>query len=117
MGATVKRDHIVDLVVGNGHPFAVNFDFVVVANHPTLGGATIHQVTAGAAVIPFELRVIAFMPFIVVLSRNILLAPEHLPKEIRRTRRQLAHLNARIGVSRAWSGCQERCIFADHLFL
>ena len=50
---SVRRDHVVYLVVRNWHPFAVNLDFVVVANHATLGRATIHQVAARtAAVIP-----------------------------------------------------------------
>ena len=66
MGATIRRDHVVDLVVGNRHPFAVDFDFVVVANHATLGRATIHQVAARAlAIVSFELRVEVLMPFIV----------------------------------------------------
>jgi hypothetical protein len=66
VGTTIGRDHVVDLVVGNRHPFAVDFDFVVVANHATLGRATIHQVaTRALAIISFELRVEALMPFIV----------------------------------------------------
>ena len=66
MGTTIRRNHIVDLVVGNRHPFAVDFDFVVVANHATFGRATIHQVAARAlAVVSFELRVEVLMPFIV----------------------------------------------------
>jgi hypothetical protein len=66
VGTTIRRDHIVDLVVGNWHPFAVDFDFVVVANHATLGRATIHHVAALAlAIVSFELRVEVLMPFIV----------------------------------------------------
>jgi hypothetical protein len=66
VGTTIRRDHIVDLVVGNWHPFAVDFDFVVVANHATLGRATIHQVAARTlAIVSFELRVEVLMPFIV----------------------------------------------------
>ena len=66
MSTTIGRDHVVNLVIGNRHPFAVHFDFVVVANHATLGRATIHQVAARTlAVISFELRVEALMPFIV----------------------------------------------------
>src|SRR6202022_4192629 len=61
-----QRDHIVDLVVGNWHPFAVDFDFVVVAEHATLGRATIHQVAARAlAIVSLEIRVEVLMPFIV----------------------------------------------------
>ena len=66
MGTTIRRDHIVDLIVGNWHPFAIDFDFVVVTNHATLGRATIHQVaTRSLAIISFELRVEVLMPFIV----------------------------------------------------
>jgi hypothetical protein len=66
MSTTIGRDHVVNLVTGNRHPFAVHFDFVVVANHATLGRATIHQVAARTlAVISFEIRVEALMPFIV----------------------------------------------------
>ena len=66
MGTTIRGDHIVDLVVGNWHPFAVDFDFVVVAEHATLGRATIHQVAARAlAIVSLEIRVEVLMPFIV----------------------------------------------------
>ena len=68
MSTTIGRDHVVNLVIGNRHPFAIHFDFVVVANHATLGRATIHQVAARTlAVISFELRVEALMLFIVTL--------------------------------------------------
>ena len=65
MSTTVGRDRIVNLIIGNRRPFAVHFDFVVVANHATLGRATIHQVAARTSVISSELRVEALMPFIV----------------------------------------------------
>jgi hypothetical protein len=66
VGTTIRRDHVVDLVVGNRHPFAVDFDFVVVANNATFGRATIHQVAARAlAIVSFERRVEVLMPFIV----------------------------------------------------
>ena len=66
MSTTIGRDHVVNLVTGNPHPFAVHFDLVVVAHHAALGRATIHQVAARAlAVISFELRVEVLMPFIV----------------------------------------------------
>ena len=45
MSTTIGRDHVVNLVIGNRHPFAIHFDFVVVANHATLGRATIHHST------------------------------------------------------------------------
>src|SRR6267154_965487 len=44
MSTTIGRDHVVNLVTGNPHPFAVHFDLVVVAHHAALGRATIHQV-------------------------------------------------------------------------
>src|SRR3954466_7621050 len=66
MSTTIGRDHVVNLVTGNPHPFAIHFDLVVVAHHAALGRATIHQVAARAlAVISFERRVEALMPFIV----------------------------------------------------
>src|SRR4051812_9014068 len=66
MSTTIGRDHVINLVTGNPHPFAVHFDPVVVAHHAALGRATIHQVAARAlAVISFERRVEALMPFIV----------------------------------------------------
>src|SRR5262249_54404337 len=49
MSATIWRDHIVDLVIGNRHPFPVHLDFVMVANHAALRRATVHEVTAGAS--------------------------------------------------------------------
>ena len=48
MSATVRRDHVVDFVVGNRRPFAVHLDFVMVADHAALRWATVHEVTAGA---------------------------------------------------------------------
>jgi hypothetical protein len=69
VGATIGRDHVVDLVVGNRRPYTVHFNFVVVANHATLSRPTIHQIAARAlAVISFEFRVEALMPFIVAHS-------------------------------------------------
>jgi hypothetical protein len=66
MSTTIGRDHVVNLVTGNPHPFAVHFDLVVVAHHAALGRATIHQVAARTlAVISFERRVEALMPVVV----------------------------------------------------
>jgi hypothetical protein len=42
VSATIGRDYVVDFVVGNRRPYAVHFNFVVVANHATLGRPTIH---------------------------------------------------------------------------
>ena len=63
MGTAIRRDHVVNRINGNQHPFAVHFDFVVVADHSTLGRATIHQVAARTfAAISLELRVEILMP-------------------------------------------------------
>ena len=63
MGTAIRRDHVVNRVNGNPHPFAIQFDFVVVLNHSTFGRATIQQVAARTfAVISLELRVEPLMP-------------------------------------------------------
>ena len=65
MSATIGRNYVIDLIVGNGRPYAVHFDLVVVANNATLGRPTIHQIAARAlAIVSFEHRVEALMPFI-----------------------------------------------------
>jgi hypothetical protein len=69
VSATIGCDHIVDLVVGHRRPYAVHLNFVVAANHTTLGRPTIHQIAARAlAIVSFEFRVEALMPFIVARS-------------------------------------------------
>jgi hypothetical protein len=66
VGTSVGRDHFVNLIAGHRHPFAVHFDFVVVAHHATLGRATIHHAaTRTSAVVSPERRVEVLMPFIV----------------------------------------------------
>src|SRR5262249_59854760 len=66
MSTAIWRDHMVDLVIWNRRPLAVDFDFVMVADHTTLSRATVHEVTAGAfAVVSVQLRVKALMPFVV----------------------------------------------------
>jgi hypothetical protein len=60
VGTAIRRDHVINRVNGNPHPFAIHFDFVVVLNHSTLSRATIQQVAARTfAVISLELRVAA----------------------------------------------------------
>src|SRR5215510_10549762 len=66
VSATIGRDHVIDLVVGNSRPNTVHFNFVVVANDATLSRPTIHQIAARTSVVSFEFRVEALMPFIVV---------------------------------------------------
>ena len=68
MSATIGRDHVIDLVVGNRRPNTVHFNFVVIANDATLGRPTIHQIAARTSVVSSELRVEALMPFIVAHS-------------------------------------------------
>ena len=65
MSATIGRDHVIDLAVGNRRPNTVHFNFVVIANDATLGRPTIHQIAARTSVVSSELRVEALMPFIV----------------------------------------------------
>jgi len=56
MSATIRRDHIVDPVIGNRRPFAVYLDFVMASDHAALGWATVHYVTASAfAVVSVQL--------------------------------------------------------------
>jgi hypothetical protein len=56
VSTAVGCDDIINLVIGDRGPFAIHFDFVVVANHTTLGWTTIHHVAARTlAVISFEL--------------------------------------------------------------
>jgi hypothetical protein len=69
VSATIGCDDVVDLVVGNRRPYTVHLNFVVVANHTTLGRPTIHQIAARAsAIVSFEFRVETLMPFIVARS-------------------------------------------------
>src|SRR5262245_61274875 len=65
VSATIGRDHVIDLVVGNRRPNTVHFNFVVIANDATLGRPTIDQIAARTSVVSSELRVEALMPFIV----------------------------------------------------
>src|SRR5262249_5995593 len=65
VSATIRRDHVIDLVVGNRRPNTVHFNFVVIAKDATLGRPTIHQIAARTSVVSSELRVDAVMPFIV----------------------------------------------------
>jgi hypothetical protein len=56
MSATIRRNHIVDLITGNRRPFAVHLDLVMVTDHAALGRATVQEVTASAfAVISVQL--------------------------------------------------------------
>jgi hypothetical protein len=66
VSAAVRRYHVANRVTGNQHPLAVHLDFVMVADHPTLGRAAIRQAAARTlAVISSELRIEVPMPFIV----------------------------------------------------
>jgi hypothetical protein len=48
VSATIRRNHIVDLITGNRRPFAVHLDLVMVTDHAALGRATVHEITASA---------------------------------------------------------------------
>jgi hypothetical protein len=66
MRTAIRRDHIIDLVAGNRHPGTVHLDFVVVADHATLGRPTSSiKLQDEPPVTSFEGRVEALMPFIV----------------------------------------------------
>jgi hypothetical protein len=87
MRTTIRRDRIVDLVIGNRRSFAIHFDFVMIADHAALR-ATVHEVTAGAfAVVSVELEVKLHVPPIVANPRNMLLARAHAHTGIRIPRR------------------------------
>jgi hypothetical protein len=67
VSATIRRHHIVDLVIGNGCPLAVHLDLVMVANPAALRRATVIEVAAGAlAVVSVQPRVKLHMPLFVV---------------------------------------------------
>src|SRR5262249_10839430 len=68
VSATIGRDHVIDLAVGNRRPNTVHFNFVVIATDAALGRPTIHQIAARTSVVSSELRVEALMPFIVALT-------------------------------------------------
>src|SRR5580704_12502519 len=66
VGAAVRRDHVVDLVARDRHPFAVHLDLIMIVDRAALCRTTIHQVAAGTAtVIALELRVEALVPAVV----------------------------------------------------
>ena len=43
MRTTIRRDRIVDLVIGNRRSFAIHFDFVMIADHAALRRAMCHR--------------------------------------------------------------------------
>src|SRR5436305_14663866 len=58
VSATIGRDHVIDLVVGNRRPNTVHFNFVVIAYDATLGRPTIHQIAARNSFVSYELCVV-----------------------------------------------------------
>ena len=90
MGTAIRRDHVVNRVNGNRHPFAVHFDLVVVVNRSTLGRATIHQVAARTlAIISSELRVEILMPVTVAHPvTSVLCLCVYTKKQERRCRQE-----------------------------
>src|SRR5262249_10321752 len=65
VSATIGRDHVIDLVVGNRRPNTVHFNFLVIANDATLGRPTMDQIASRTSAVSSQLRVEALMPFIV----------------------------------------------------
>src|SRR5262245_43026688 len=89
VSATIGRDQVIDLVVGNRRPNTVHFSFVVIANDATLGRPTIHQIAARTPVVSSELRVEAVMPFIVARPVvSLLRRSVHTKKQGSRTAEQ-----------------------------
>jgi hypothetical protein len=68
VSATIGRDHVKDLVVADSYPSAIQFDFVVVADHATFGRTTIRVMAAGAAVCLLEVFIEITMPLFVTDS-------------------------------------------------
>src|SRR5262245_9574098 len=96
VSATIGRDHVIDLVVGNRRPNTVHFNFVVIANDATLGRPTIHQIAARTSVVSSELRVEALMPFIVARPVvSLLRRSVHTKKQVSRAAEQRGELAAR----------------------
>src|SRR5262249_38450025 len=95
MSATIGRDHVIDLVVGNRRPNTVHFNFVVIANDATLGRPTIHQIAAQTSVVSSELRVEALMPFIMARPVvSLLRSSVHTKKQESRAAEQRDELAA-----------------------
>src|SRR5262245_18005773 len=88
MSATIRRDHIVDPVVGNRRPFAVHLDFVMVANHAALRRATVHEVYSRCLCRRF-CSASNKTPYATDRGRprNILLAPPRVHRGTRTSRR------------------------------
>src|SRR5262245_13207172 len=64
MRATIRRDHVVDLIVRNRHPFAIHFNLIVVADHAALCRPTIEQIAAPAlTIVSLKFRVAILVPF------------------------------------------------------
>src|SRR5215510_9284919 len=100
VSATIGRDHVIDLVVGNRRPNTVHFNFVVIANDATLGRPTIHQIAARTSVVSSELRVEALMPFIVARPVvSLLRRSVHTKKQVSRAAEQRDELAPPHGLS------------------
>jgi hypothetical protein len=66
VSATIGSDYGDDLVLADRHPFAIHFDFVVVANYATLSRTTIDVIAAGASIFLKQLIVKTTMHFVMV---------------------------------------------------
>ena len=84
VSATVRRGYVVDRIIGDQHPFAVHFDFVMISDHARGGRLTICEVTTGAfAIVSLELRVEALMPCIMTDTMASLLGSSESRKKRR----------------------------------
>jgi hypothetical protein len=84
MRTTIRRDQVVDLVIGNRRPFAVYLDFVMVADHAALRGQSMRLQQE-----PLPSFLFSFEPYATGRGRppNILLVPAHAHSGIRIPRR------------------------------
>src|SRR5262245_19002272 len=109
MRTAIWRAHMVELVIWNRRPLAVDVDFVMVADHTALSRATVHEITAGAfAVVSVQLRVEALMPFIVAypgipLLRRAAHTKRHRERSAKQ-RDELAAVHSITSSARASSG-------------
>jgi len=63
MRATIRGDHVVDLITRDQRPYAVHFNLIVAIDHAALCRPTIYYIRArAAAVAPPEFRVKILVP-------------------------------------------------------
>ena len=99
VSAPIRCHDIVYLVTGDGHPFAVHFDFVMITDHTALGLPAIRQAatpTLGWCPSEFKRR----SPDAISRGRSldVLLAPSRKDREAHRARRPGAALTKCLSV-------------------